>query len=232
MSQRYYVSQPIEADRLLLDGAEAHHLLHVMRAKPGHEIVLFDGHGAEFLARVERCGRADVECTVLSQKDTNRELAFQLTLAVALPKGDRQRWLVEKVVEMGVGRLIPLVTERSVARPTGSTIQRLGRTVIEASKQCGRNVLMQIAEPIAWEALVQTEAGHRLIAHPGGEPMAAIQWTGANSVTLAVGPEGGFTGEEVTAAKNAGWQVVDLGPRILRVETAALVFAAILSHRF
>ena len=202
-----------------------------MRAKPGSEVVLFDGSGAEFSARVERIGRSDVDLAVLERREVDRELPVEITLAVALPKGDRQRWLVEKAVELGVARLQPLRTARSVAQPSSSTLKRLRRAVIEASKQCGRNRLMEIEPPVDWPTLVArtTDRPCRLLAHPGGtadrQASFSAAATGRNPI-LAVGPEGGFTDEEVATATTAGWQCVDLGPRILRIETACLVMVA------
>jgi len=156
-----------------------------------------------------------------------------LTLAVALPKGDRQKWLVEKATELGVTRLIPLVTERGVAQPTEAALERLRRSVIEASKQCGRNRLMEIGAPCAASecfAQASAEAIH-IVADPTGESLVAQSWsrragTTATPMIAAVGPEGGFTPEEVAAAQVAGWRLVSLGSRVLRVETAAIALAA------
>src|SRR5262245_11086107 len=96
MADRYFVDSPITADHVSLEGSEAHHLLHVMRAKLGAEVVLFDGSGAQFHARVEKLSRSSVDLAVLSRTVVDRELPFVLTVGVALPKGDRQKWLVEK----------------------------------------------------------------------------------------------------------------------------------------
>lgn len=235
MADRYYVEPPISGDRVLLAGSEAHHLIHVMRAKPGRRVVLFDGSGAEFPARVQRVGRAELELIVTARQEVDRELPLAVTLGVALPKGDRGRWLVEKAVELGLGRLVPLETARSVAQPVRQALCRLRRTVIEASKQCGRNRLMEIAEPQAWADFVAEtgDAPCRLLAHPGGHPRRSHPLSAASlpsPVLLAVGPEGGFTGEEVSVAVAAGWQPVDLGPRILRVETAAILLAAMVTR--
>ena len=134
MTQRYFVDNPIAGENVTLTGAEAHHLLHVMRAKPGDEVVLFDGSGDEFPARVEALRRSEADVVILGRHTVNRELPCPVTLGVALPKGDRQRWLVEKAVELGVTRLIPLETARSVAQPNAKAIERLRRAVIEASK--------------------------------------------------------------------------------------------------
>jgi len=228
MSRRYFVDAPISGDSAQLTGPEAHHLLHVMRAKPGDEVVLFDGSGDEFPARIERLGRSEVALAVLERETVDRELPGQLTLAVALPKGDRQRWLVEKAVELGVSRLVPLETERSVAQPNAKALDRLRRAVIEASKQCGRNRLMDIVPAQPWsEFLATTDSAQRLIAHPtGGISSVDVPFSHTEPIVVAVGPEGGFSDAEVTAAMNHSWQAIVLGQRILRIETAALALAA------
>jgi 16S rRNA (uracil1498-N3)-methyltransferase len=233
MADRYFVETPIAGPRAVLTGQEAHHLLHVMRAQPGVEVVLFDGGGCEFPARVVETSRAAVELEVLSREEIDRELARAVTLGVALPKGDRQKWLVEKCVELGARRVVPLMTARGVARPNDKALDRLRRSVIEASKQFGRNRLMEIAEPIRWSAFVQSGAPGtaRLIAHPGGDAAARESLATDGDVYFAVGPEGGFTGEEAALARDAGWRAVGLGPRILRVETAAVLLAALAGAR-
>src|SRR3990172_5023056 len=154
MSDRYFVAEPISPGRVVLAGPEAHHLIHVMRAAAGMRIVLFDGSGAEFPAVVQQVGRSELELSALSREEVNRELPIDVTLGVALPKGDRQKWLVEKAVELGVTRIIPLRTQRGVAQPVEQALVRLRRSVIEASKQCGRNRLLQIDEPQDWRDFV------------------------------------------------------------------------------
>lgn len=233
MSDRYFVESPIVSDRAVLAGAEAHHLLHVMRAKAGARVTIFDGSGWEFEAVVGRTGRSEVELAIAGRQQIDREAPIAVTLGVALPKGDRQKWLVEKVVEVGVSRLIPLQTARGVAQPVENALERLRRGVIEASKQCGRNRLMEIAEPKTWQEFLgeNQSAAYRLVAHPDGGTRrpwvhGARQPTVPGKAAIAIGPEGGFTDEEVALTVAQGWQAVDLGPRILRVETAALVLAA------
>jgi 16S rRNA (uracil1498-N3)-methyltransferase len=244
MSDRFYSAQPITAERVTLDGPEAHHLLHVMRAKVGQRVTLFDGGGAEFDAEIVNCNRADVEVRIDARREVDRELPFELVVGVSLPKGDRQKWLVEKLTELGVSQLVPLETERGVAQPTDSALERLSRSVIEAAKQCGRNRLMRVAKPQAWTTWLargmENLAGdlrspevRRLIAHPDGTPLAAQALSQPLPTQFAIGPEGGFTDAEVAAAVAAGWQSVNLGSRILRVETAAVALAAVvaLAHR-
>jgi 16S rRNA (uracil1498-N3)-methyltransferase len=242
MADRYFVETPIRGAHARLVGGDAHHLAHVLRAKPGQAVTLFDGSGAQFDARVETVGRSEVMLNIVARaEEADRELTRTLTLAVSLPKGDRQRWLVEKVTELGVARVVPLVTARSVAQPVAAALARLRRAVIEASKQCGRNRLMEIAEAQPWSDFVNLgpTSAMRWIAHRSasdGESVIGSSQSsvfpriqlaiGAKEIVVAIGPEGGFTVEEVAAALDAGWRQVDLGPRVLRVETAAIAVAA------
>lgn len=235
MADRYFVETPILGSRALLVGDEAHHLLHVMRAKLGQAVTVFDGSGAEFVACVERLGRSDVELAVGDRIEVDRESPLNLTLAVALPKGDRQRWLVEKAVELGVARLVPLETSRGVAQPVEKALARLRRAVIEASKQSGRNRLMEIGDSQAWpafSAMAAPSGCRRVLADPSGE--ANLSDILPNRLELggiqaAIGPEGGWTEAELGLARANGWHIVGLGPRILRVETAALAIAAMVN---
>lgn len=233
MSERFFSFQRIASERITLDGAEAHHLLHVMRAATGTSVTLFDDSGAEFSAVVETLRRAEVELRIVEKREINRELPFPLAVGVALPKGDRQKWLVEKLTELGVTALVPLVTEHGVAQPAAGALERLRRSVIEAAKQCGRNRLMQIAKPQAWGEWVSGDAlmVRRLVARPNGRPLTQRDLQQSLPTQVAIGPEGGLTEEEVAAAANAAWQSVNLGPRILRVETAAIALAAAIALR-
>jgi len=241
MSDRFYTGVPITAERVTLDGPEAHHLLHVMRAAIGESVILFDNSGAEFPAVIEKLGRANVDLRIVERVEIDRELPFPLAVGVALPKGDRQKWLVEKLTELGVTTLVPLTTTRGIAQPTDSALERLERAVIEAAKQCGRNRLMQIAKPQSWNDWIspttsiagdsQSPDTLRLLAHPNGTPLADLNLTSQQPTQLTIGPEGGLTDSEVAAAIAAGWLPVDLGPRILRVETAAILLAAAIALR-
>ena len=233
MSQRFFVDKIISGDTANLVGQEAQHLLKVMRADVGDELIVFDGSGDEFTAIVSGISRSDVDVTIVQRRSIERELDFRLTLGVALPKGDRQRWLIEKLTELGVTRLVPLVTTRGVAQPSEQALVRLQRFVIEASKQCGRNRLMEIAPPQTCRDFLTETAEHRLrlLAHPSDAALPALPERKLRDVDVGIGPEGGFTEEEVLPAMTAGWQCVSLGTRILRVETAAIAIAAALSLR-
>jgi len=233
MSERFFVAEPIASQKVKLLGDEARHLAAVMRLAPGDEVTLFDGTGPEFTARITEVAKHSVHCDIIARLDVSRELPYELSLAVALPKGDRQKWLVEKITELGVTRLIPLITERGVAQPVEAALERLHRGVIEASKQCGRNRLMEIAAPLAANELFQSPGlpRVRLIAHPADQDKNAFRLPGGDSdlprdFIAAIGPEGGFTPKEIDCAVAAGWQTFSLGSRILRVETAAIAIAS------
>lgn len=231
MSHRYYLPTPPVEGFATLEGTEAHHLLHVMRASVGDELTLFDGTGGQYTAEVTQLGRKDAQLSVGPRAEVNRELKAKLVFGVALPKGDRQKWLVEKLTELGVAELQPLETQRSVADLRGKSLEKLRRSVVEASKQCGRNQLMTIHPPIALAEFLTSASGVKLVAHPGGESVSNIHTTAAECVSVVIGPEGGFTDEETATAVEQSWQRVGLGRSILRIETAAVALAAVLGSR-
>jgi len=224
MSERFFLAEPPSHGRGRLVGDEARHLVRVMRCRVGDEVVAFDGRGTSWRARVASIGRDEAVLDLGAAVVEAATRDAPLTLAVALPKGDRQKWLVEKLTELGVPRLVPLVTTRGVAEATPAAVERLGRSVIEACKQCGRDTLMAIAEP---RTVAEVVAAHRatggiVVADRGCAPLAGFD----RPVVALVGPEGGFTAEELVAVEAAGGRRVSLGPHVLRIETAAIALAA------
>ncbi len=147
MSYRFFHSQPPVDDRFQLASDQAHHAINVMRYREGDRIVIFDGFGREHDALIETLSKKKLTAKRLETRQFDRSLSRSITIVVALPKGDRQKFLIEKLVELGVTKLIPLATSRSVAEVTPKAIERIEKQIIEASKQCGRNFLMQIASP-------------------------------------------------------------------------------------
>jgi 16S rRNA (uracil1498-N3)-methyltransferase len=198
-----------------------------MRCTVGDEVVVFDGSGTSWRARVASIGRDEVMLDMGEAVTASRLTRVPLTLAVALPKGERQKWLVEKLTELGVERLVPLATTRGVAEATPAAVERLSRGVVEACKQCGRDGLMQIGGPKGVAEVVGGTGGGAvlLVADRDGVPLEEIV-TAGNLVVALVGPEGGFTAEELATVEAAGGRRVSLGPHVLRVETAAIALAA------
>lgn len=230
---RFFVENIGDADRLVIDGDEAHHLIRVLRVQAGESIVLFDGCGGEYDAEVEQIGKNSLSVAIRRHRPVERELSRPSSLAVSLPKGDRQKVLIEKLVELGTTHLVPLETERSVAQPTPQAVERLRRIVIAACKQCGRNRLMSIGEPCSFTELVNKQrdsaATPWIICDPSGQRHLSQLVGVAPGYGIAIGPEGGFSANELQAANAAGFTIANLGPRILRVETAAVYAAAVIA---
>ena len=226
MSNRFYSEKPITSDKVQLNEIESRHLSKVMRKNVGEQIVLFDGSGFEFRATISVIERKKVIVDIVERIEKSRELDIDITIAAPLPKGDRQTWMVGKLVELGVRRFVPLITERSVAKPTDSALARLKKCVIESSKQCERNELAEIAAPQSFESYVKNapQSSRRLVA----DPSATRTFPSDNdaNVILLFGPEGGLSDDEVELAVETGWQPASLGKRILRLETAAVAAAA------
>lgn len=215
-----------------MSDVESHHLIHVMRAKAGQEIELFSGSGEVAAAEIVAINRKTVTVSV-NEVETEPDNEFKLTLAVACPKGDRLTYLVEKATELGVNALHPLLTSRTVVNPGLKKIGRLENVVISACKQSGRNHLMKIHAPISWESFLESSAdGQILVADPHGtsllQPSTSRQIDQTLSISVAVGPEGGFTNAELQLAKTQGAQFFGLSKHILRVETASIAAASLI----
>ena len=230
MPHRFYMADLQDAGTVTLEGLEAHHLMHVLRASPGDIVEIFNGAGLVASAQIEAIRKRDAQLRVLGAHREGQPTR-QIVLATAVPKGDRFDWLIEKSTELGVTRIIPLVTARSVVDPRDSKLDKLRQTVIAACKQCGRNSLLELSPVTSWSDFVRDELAIHggYIAHPGSGavPIAASLLSGIATVVLAVGPEGGFKDEEVAAAIECGARPISLGPLILRIETAGIALAAL-----
>jgi 16S rRNA (uracil1498-N3)-methyltransferase len=225
MAERFYVNCALAPGPVTLEGPEARHLATVCRLRPGDRVCLFNGDGREYPAAIVAVNRRSVDLEVQGVEDRCRELGVRVQVAAPLPKGDRAQFLLEKLTELGATSFIPLRTARTVVLPRETRIEKLQRHVIEASKQCGRNTLLRVEPLMTWEELARRGdlPDLRVMAHPGA---TADTWPTGQACALAVGPEGGFTEEEVAVGREAGWRVVGLGARILRVETAAMLMLA------
>jgi 16S rRNA (uracil1498-N3)-methyltransferase len=228
VSDRFFHDGPLGLGEVALVGPEAHHLATVRRFVAGDSVTLFNGDGREFAARIVEADKKRATLRVTAIESPERELGFSLHIASALPKGDRGDFLIEKLTELGVTDFTPLATERAIVKADNAKTDKLRRAVIEASKQCGRNVLMRIHSPARWLDWCVRQTGRRLIAHLNQKSEVRSQKS-VEAVLVAIGPEGGFTKGEVDAALAAGWELLSLGPRTLRVETAAIAAAVLAS---
>jgi 16S rRNA (uracil1498-N3)-methyltransferase len=233
VSERFFSEEPVLGSEVRLSGNEAHHLLHVMRARAGDEVLVFDGTGYEYRCILRQTRRREALLEVIERRAARREPPVELHVAAALPKGERQAWLVEKLSELGASRLMPLHTARGVVAPGPEAVARLRRVAVQSAKQCGRTRLLEIAAPQAWPSVAASlPAGSMgVIAHPQAARPAfevLVARPLPRLVYAAVGPEGGWNEAELAVAGEHGWHVVGLGRRILRVETAALALAALI----
>jgi 16S rRNA (uracil1498-N3)-methyltransferase len=234
--RRLYVpAQRLGGARLVLTGSEHQHLGRVLRARAGDRVTLFDGAGREVEAQVARVARHETELE-LGEPRTAVASALPITLLCAIPRGARMDFLIQKTVELGVSRLVPLVTERSVSRPGAEAGRRSRWEKIarEAARQCGRADVPAVEAPtLLAAALAMTGLPARRLALFEGERdrslRAELSSQEPAATALLVGPEGGFAPLEIAAARGAGFVAVGLGRLILRVETAAIVAVALVA---
>lgn len=250
MPDRFFAPVSFDEKTVRLEGPEARHMQVVLRLRAGDEVVLFDGEGTEATATIVSMKKNEVELRIEQVRPDPPDRSPRIVLATAVPKGERFRWLVEKSVELGVDRLIPLNTARSVVDPRETRLDKLRTLVIAACKQSRRNRLMRIEPSISWTELIaqytrprdeQSEGIPRtiIIADPSGVPVSreltllgepTIQQAHKREILLIVGPEGGFSAEELRRARESGAKLVSLGSQILRIETAAIALAALFSR--
>jgi 16S rRNA (uracil1498-N3)-methyltransferase len=219
---RLYVERSLGAGiRVELDAAQANYLGNVMRMKEGDRLLLFDGASGEWLAEVAEAAKKRMILTAL-EPTKPQEAVPDLWLAFAPVKKGRVDWLVEKAVELGVARLCPVVTQRTIVDKLN--LERMRAHIVEAAEQCGRTSLAAIDEPMKLEIFLRLRDPSRMLyfADETGGPAAPAAFKPEPALIL-IGPEGGFMPEEATAIRAApGAQAISLGPRILRAETAAL----------
>lgn len=242
---RFYYPIDISTGQIVeLPASIAHHAARVLRLEHGSELILFNGRGGEFLSVIAHIGRNSATAIVEKHLPVERESLLSITLAQAISSSEKMDWIVQKAVELGVNRIQPLATRRSVVRLSAERSDRrldhLRKVVISACEQCGRNRVPDVLPPAPladWLgqqiACVQNQAG--------GEPPSSCfmlspaakeglrYYSGTFSMTaiiLLVGPEGGFVRDEEDAALAAGFTPLRLGPRVLRTESAALAAVA------
>src|SRR4051794_8390214 len=216
---RLFVRSPVgDGASVELDAKQANYLGNVMRLGEGAGVLLFDGGSGEWLARIAEAGKKRMTLSV-ERRTREPETIPDVWLAFAPVKRAQTDWLVEKATELGAARLIPVITQRTIAERV--KLERLEAIAIEAAEQCGRTRLPEIAEPMSLKALLDMERTLYFADEAGGEP--AAQAFGPGPALILVGPEGGFTDDERRAIRAAPDAVaISLGPRILRAETAAL----------
>jgi 16S rRNA (uracil1498-N3)-methyltransferase len=231
----HHPALPVEPDATIeLSPAESHHVHRVLRLRTGDGLWVFDGRGRERPGVIEGGGAGGVRVRLEEEVERQVEAPLEITLFQALCRPDRMEWVIQKATEIGVATVHPFPTERAEGRaPTAGRLERWRRIAIEACKQSGRCRIPGV-EPL--EGLPDPPPGRTAILLDGGPRAGALGEVLSRSklggVWIAVGPESGFTADEVAHATEKGWQSARLGPRTLRTETAGLVAASIVLHRW
>lgn len=233
--RRFYAAiESFSENTVLLDADETRHLRDVLRLHAGDEVSVFDGRGREFQCSIVAIGKKGSELSIISGTEpASPESPFEITLAATVLNGEKYDLIIQKAVELGVARLIPLQTIRGdvKAKDAAKRLERWRRIALEATKQSGRAKLMQIAEPVTFDAFI-ADPGDAVIMFSERDGNSFESISADKKMTALIGPKGGWDDSELEAAKAAGISVVTLGGRILRAETAAIALTAILQHKF
>ena len=233
---RIHVALPLmPGQEIELPQQAGEHVVRVLRLERGQPLRLFDGNGNEHEAELASIARRTVTALVKQAIAANdRESPLRITLGQGIARGEKMDWILQKATELGVARIVPLVTARTEVRLDATRAERRlahWRAVIaSACEQCGRNRLPQLSEPLRlgdWAAALGDDAGHRLALDPDGT-RGVRDLAPGTAVTLAVGPEGGLSEQDHASLAAAGFEGLRLGPRILRTETAGLAAVAAL----
>jgi 16S rRNA (uracil1498-N3)-methyltransferase len=242
MQRHRFYATPSQFDRstITLDSDESHHLSRVLRLGEGARVFVFDGLGNEWECEISRVSRGAVELNLIRRLDDVVESPLNLTLAQALIKGDKFDWVVQKATELGVTRIVPLITDhsdlRSAADSAGRRLERWRRIAHESVKQCGRRRPVEITDRINFEDFCQTEAGKNnlIFSERGGLSLRDVvaKRGSISQLNLFVAPEGGWSDSEIELSGRSGFIPVHLGSRILRTETAAMAAVILSQHLF
>jgi 16S rRNA (uracil1498-N3)-methyltransferase len=229
MTRRRWIADEVSGDRAALVGAHAAHLARVLRARVGQQ---FDIAAGNRLRMGTVTGVADDRVEFELGEDLPVRAAPQITLLLALFKFDRLEWAIEKATELGAARIVPVIarrTEAHLAKAAQTRVERWRRIAKEAAEQSRRIAAPEIADPAKLKDVFKTEAALRIVLSESEERMTLkdVLASGPSAVALAIGPEGGWTDDELTGFAEAGWVAASLGGSILRAETAAVAALAI-----
>lgn len=243
---RFFLSDtPFQIGQRVDLGPIQKQLTSVLRAQPGDEITLLDGLGSASTARITALSKGHSVALILDKQSVQTEPKCALTLYQGTLKADKFEWVLQKGTELGVTHFVPIISKRSIVRPASkmlSKYERWRKIVQEAAEQSGRGLLPTLGEPLEFDAMLGVATGLKLLPweEKSQERNVALGnvlhhnmdgTADGHAISLLIGSEGGFEEGEVDAARKQGWQVVSLGPRILRAETAALAAMTIVMDR-
>lgn len=225
---RFFVA-PFTEDTAVLTGQDAHHVSRVLRMRVGEELTLCDGAGTDYVCRITALDHDEVQAQVLYRTPTESEPTTAVTLYQGLPKSEKMDLIVQKCVEIGITRIVPVATARSIVKlNVAEGIKKQARwqkIAASAAEQSGRGIVPEVAEPLSFKAALEAMKTENTVVfyEGGGEALSALVNENTRQVSLVIGPEGGFEAEEIQRLREVGATVATLGKRILRCETAPLV---------
>lgn len=233
---RIFTQQPLDTDSIDLEPEPSRHLARALRLREGDSLILFNGQGGEYAATILSIDKKSVRVSIDAHQETQTESHLSINLGVALSRGERFDWVIQKATELGVHAIYPLFTEHTGVKLSEERTQKKQRhwqqIAISACEQCGRNQIPAIAlpQPVnGW--LKSTSSDLKLVMHTAVETALPNPKT-PDSIDLLVGPEGGFSENEVAAAVAHGFHALQLGPRVLRTETAPVAALAVLQAQW
>ncbi len=242
MSRFFSPPESVKDDKIFIEGKEAHHLLKVMRLKKGDEVAIFDGQGNSYEGPIIEEGKKSAIVKILTRKKVKRLNQPSITLAQGIPARGKMDYLVEKATELGVDKIFPLETQRSVVKMNRTKAEaarrRWEKIAVSASKQSGRVSLPVISRIIKFSQFLRKIAEFDLVlffclSSEGGALKRNIRHKGRPcNILVLIGPEGGFSSEEIKQAKLSGFNLINLGANVLKSDTAALAVLSILQYEY
>lgn len=240
MSRFFIAKEMVKGNTIRISGKEAHHILDVMRLKKSDRVVTFDGSGNEYVGFIKDVNPKVVDVEIVERREALCKDSLKITLIQAIPKKEKMDYIVEKATELGVRSIMPVITGRTIPdwneSKKSSQLDRWRKIAKEASKQCGRADIPDVMTITYFgEAISMTGWDLKMIAALDDEAAQlknALGGFSGRSIAIAIGPEGDFTAAEIEEARCAGFKLVNLGPRVLRSDTAGLAVLAILNYEF
>lgn len=244
---RFYVERDaIAEEEIILTGEEVNHICNVLRMRAGEEVVICDGMGTDYLCRLKEFTREFVTASIIAKSASETELPVRFVLFQGVPKKDKMELIIQKAVELGVYKIVPVITKRTVVKPSeekkeAKKRERFQAIARAAAMQSMRGIIPQIEKELLFrDALKKAEELDALLIpyeeargiEYTREVLAKLVADGVRSIGIFIGPEGGFEREEVQAAQEMGASCITLGHRILRTETAGLVTLSLLMTAF
>lgn len=241
---RSFFTEPenVSAEEIILT-EDLSHIKKVLRMEAGDEALVFDGTGAEYKVKIVEIGTDEVRCSILEKSFSESEPKVKVSLYQGIPKSDKMEQIIQKCTELGVCEVIPVKMDRCVAKLEKSSdkLKRWQKISREAVKQCGRGIIPEVKEPISFkEAVLELKEKelnvmpYEMLGYEGEKGLRELltENKSAKEIGIIIGPEGGFSDLEATMAKEQGINMVGLGKRILRTETAGSTLLSVIMYEF